>query len=68
MAGEAKLASGSDEIRESMGHLRAAARPTKPSSITTDQAPIPASVLDGIGDAVADALRPGSLRRLPCFG
>jgi hypothetical protein len=38
MAGEADLASGSDEIRESVGHLRAATRPTNPSSIATHQA------------------------------
>jgi hypothetical protein len=42
MAGEAELAWGSDEIRESVRHLRAAARPTKPSSITTHQAPMAA--------------------------
>jgi hypothetical protein len=42
MAGKAELASGSDEIRQSVGHLLAAARPTKPSSMTTHQAPMAA--------------------------
>jgi hypothetical protein len=42
MAGEAELASGSVEIRESVGHQRAAARPTKPSSMTIHQAPMAA--------------------------